>query len=187
MYSAILALRKHGIDPTKDVKILATGGVSETLASMQVGTVHAGILSAPVTLRARTLGFQEIVRIGKLGVPFIHDGIVASKTYITTRRSDTEAFLKGFIDGIRLYKTNPSLAEKIMSKYTRVTDKSMLRETYDTFNRELNVQPFIPREGVSNMLQLIAETEPRAAKANPEDFLDNGSLQNLRAGGYFDR
>jgi hypothetical protein len=39
------------------VKVLATGGVSETLAAMQAGTVNAGILSAPVTLRARTMGY----------------------------------------------------------------------------------------------------------------------------------
>jgi hypothetical protein len=106
---------------------------------------------------------------------------------ITTRQRDIEAFLQGFIDGIRMYKSNSLLAEKIMSKYTRVTDKAMLRETYDTFNRALTAQPFIPREAISNMLQLIAETEPSAAKANPEDFIDNRFLQNLRARGYFDR
>lgn len=185
MYSAILALRKHGMDPQKDVKILATGGVSETLAAMQAGTVHAGILSAPVTLRARSLGFQEIVRIGELGVPFIHDGIVTSKTVSANRPKDIEAFLRGFVDGIRLYKANPALAEKIMGKYTRVTDRAMLRETYDTFNRELAAQPFTPKEAISNMLQLIAETEPKAAKANPEDFLENQFMQNLRTSGYF--
>jgi len=187
MYSAILALRKTRMDPIKDVKILATGGISETLAAMQVGTVHAGILSAPVTLRARNLGFHEIIRIGELGVPFIHDGIVAGRTEVATHPRDIEAFLRGFIDGIRLYKTNTALAAKIMSKYTRVTDRATLRETYDTFNRELTAQPFIPREAISNMLQLIAETEPSAAKASPEDFIDNRFLQDLRARGYFDR
>lgn len=187
MYSAILALRKNGMDPLKDVKILATGGISETLAAMQVGTVQAGILSAPVTLGARNLGFEEIVRIGDLGVPFIHDGIVASRTVITTRQRDIEAFLQGFIDGIRLYKSNSSLAEEIMSKYTRITDKAMLRETYETFNRALTAQPFIPREAISNMLHLITETEPGAAKANPENFMDDRLLHDLRARGYLNR
>ena len=42
MYSAILALRQHGMDPTKDVKVLATGGVSETLAAMQAGPFMRG-------------------------------------------------------------------------------------------------------------------------------------------------
>jgi NitT/TauT family transport system substrate-binding protein len=187
MYSAILALRKYGMDPSKDVKVLATGGVSETLAAMQAGTVQAGVLSAPITLRARTLGYREIIRIGELGVPFIHDGIVASKTYLSTHEADIEGFLRGFIDGIILYKTNRSVAEKVMAKYTRVSDNELLRETYDTFNRELTSRPFTPRQAIANMLQLIAESEPRAAKANPDDFFDNRFLQNLQTRGYFDR
>ena len=110
---------------------------------------------------------------------------MTSKTVSANRPKDIEAFLRGFIDGIRLYKANPALAEKIMGKYTRVTDRAMLRETYDTFNRELAAQPFTPKEAIANMLQLIAETEPKAAKANPEDFLENQFMQNLRTSGYF--
>ena len=187
MYSAVLALRKYGMDPTKDVKVLATGGVSETLAAMQAGTVDAGILSAPVTLRARTMGYQEILRMGELGVPFIHDGIVSSAAYLSGHQKHLEGFLQGFIDGIRLYKTDRSLAEKVMAKYTRVNDTALLRETYDTFNREFALKPFTPRSAIVNMLQLIAETESKAAKANPDDFFDNRLLQNLEKRGYFDQ
>jgi ABC-type nitrate/sulfonate/bicarbonate transport system substrate-binding protein len=187
MYSAILALRKYGLDPTKDVKVLATGGVPETLAGMQAGTVNAGILSAPVTLRARKMGYQEILRMGELGVPFIHDGIVSSTAYVSGHQKSLESFLQGFIDGIRLYKADRSLAEKTMAKYTRVNDTELLRETYDTFKREFALKPFTPKAAIANMLQLIAETEPRAAKANPDDFFDNRLLQNLEKNGYFDQ
>jgi ABC-type nitrate/sulfonate/bicarbonate transport system substrate-binding protein len=175
------------MDPTKDVKVLATGGVSETLAAMQAGTVNAGILSAPLTLRARTMGYQELLRMGELGVPFIHDGIVSSTAYVSGHQKHLEGFLQGFIDGIRLYKTDRSLAEKVMAKYTRVNDPELLRETYDTFNREFALKPFTPRPAIVNMLQLIAETESKAAKANPDDFFDNRLLQNLEKRGYFDQ
>jgi NitT/TauT family transport system substrate-binding protein len=187
MYSAILALRKYGMDPTKDVKVLATGGVSETLAAMQAGTVNAGILSAPVTLRARNMGYREVLRMGELGVPFIHDGIVSSTAYVSGHQKHLEKFLQGFIDGIRLYKADRSLAEKVMAKYTRVNDTELLRETYDTFNREFALRPLTPRSAIVNMLQLIAETEPKAAKANPDDFFENRLLQNLEKQGYFDQ
>ena len=62
-------------------------------------------------------------------------------------------------------------------------DTELLRETYDTFNRELTSRPLTPREAIVNMLQLIAESEsePRAAKANPDDFVENRFMQNLEA------
>ena len=37
------------------------------------------------------------------------------------------------------------------------------------------------------MLALIAETNPKAAKANPDDFFDNRLMQNLEKNGYFDQ
>jgi hypothetical protein len=91
-----------------------------------------------------------------------------------------------------------------MAKYTRVQDPALLGETYDTFNRELSSKPFISREALVNMLALIAETDkrgsgnehsgrsqstdmlPRAAKANPDEFVDKRFLQNLQDQGYFD-
>jgi hypothetical protein len=103
MYSAILALKKHGMDAKKDVKILATGGVSESLAAMQAHTVDAAVLSAPVTLRARTLGFRELLRMGQLGVLFMTASCQVRDTFRATKRM-WKVFSKALLMGSRCIK-----------------------------------------------------------------------------------
>ena len=71
-YSAILALRKFGLEADRDVKLLQTGGIPNSLAAMQKGVVHAAVLTAPTTIQARALGYREVADIASLGIPFIH-------------------------------------------------------------------------------------------------------------------
>ncbi|MBI3079725.1 MAG: ABC transporter substrate-binding protein [Deltaproteobacteria bacterium] len=185
MYSAILVLRKFGLEPGREVRLLQTGGVPETLAAMQAGTVHAGVVSAPTTLRARAMGFRELVDIAAVGIPFVHEGVVTTRAYLAAQPKRAEAFLKGFVEGLRLYKANRDLAEKVISKYTRVRDPELLRETYETFARHFLLKPYVPREAIANMLQVIADQNPRARQARPEEFYDNRMLQGLEAAGFF--
>ena len=58
-YSAILALRKFGLEADRDVKLLQTGGIPNSLAAMQKGVVQAAVLTAPTTIQARALGYAR--------------------------------------------------------------------------------------------------------------------------------
>lgn len=185
MYSAVLVLKRFGLEPGRDVRLLQTGGVPETLAALQTGAIHAGIISAPTTLRARTMGFRELADTAALGIAFIHDGVGTTRAHLAAQPKRVEGFLKGFIEGMRLYKANRTLAEKAMSKYTRVRDPELLRETYETFARHLVLKPYPSREGIVNMLQLIAEQDSRARRAKPEEFYDDSALRRMEGAGFF--
>ena len=78
-YSAILALRKFGLEADRDVKLLQTGGIPNSLAAMQKGVVQAAVLTAPTTIQARALGYREVADIASLGIPFIHSGVTLRK------------------------------------------------------------------------------------------------------------
>ena len=185
MYSAILVLRKFGLEPGRNVHLLQTGGVPETLAALQAGVIQAGVISAPTTLRAQGMGFRELVDMAAVGIPFVHEGIATSRAYLAAQPKRVEAFLKGFIEGMRLYKANEALAQRVISKYTRVRDPELLRETYETFGRHLALKPYTPRAAIVNMLQFLAEQNPRARQAKPEEFYDDQALRRLEAAGFF--
>ncbi|MBI3076046.1 MAG: ABC transporter substrate-binding protein [Deltaproteobacteria bacterium] len=185
MYGALLVLRKFGLEPGRDASVLQTGGHPETLAAMQAGTIHAGVIAAPTTLRARGMGFRELVDIAALGIPYIPAGVVASRAYLGAQPKRAEAFLKGFIEGVRLYKANRGAAEKALSKYTRVRDPEVLRETYETYARYMSAKPYTSREAIANMLRLIGEQDPRARRARPEEFYDDRVLRAIEASGFF--
>jgi ABC-type nitrate/sulfonate/bicarbonate transport system substrate-binding protein len=184
-YSAILALRKFGLEMDRDVKLLQTGGIPNSLAAMQKGVVQAAVLTAPTTIQARALGYREVADIASLGIPFIHSGVTLRKVTLKDQPKQVDAFLKGFHEATRLMKANEALANKITGKYTRVQDSERLKETYQSFAKHLAPDLLVPREAVVNMLQFVVATDPRAAKAKPEEFYDNSALQRLEKTEFF--
>jgi ABC-type nitrate/sulfonate/bicarbonate transport system substrate-binding protein len=184
-YSAILALRKFGLEADRDVKLLQTGGIPNSLAAMQKGVVQAAVLTAPTTIQARALGYREVSDIASLGIPFIHVGVTLRKATLRDQPRQVEAFLKGFHEATRLMKSNEALANKITGKYTRVQDAERLKETYQSFAKHLSLDLQVPREAIVNMMQFVVATDPRAGKAKPEDFYDNSALRRLEKAGFF--
>jgi len=184
-YSAILALRKFGLEADRDVKLLQTGGIPNSLAAMQKGVVHAAVLTAPTTIQARALGYREVADIASLGIPFIHVGVTLRKATLRDQPRQVDAFLKGFYEATRLMKSNEALANKITGKYTRVQDAERLKETYQSFAKHLALDLQVPREAIVNMMHFVVATDPRAAKAKPEEFYDNSALQRLEKAGFF--
>ena len=63
----------------KDVGIVQTNDLPNTLASLKIGAIQAGVVVAPVTLQARKLGFTELVDMTKIGGPFPFNGVVAMR------------------------------------------------------------------------------------------------------------
>ena len=186
-YSAILALKKFGLEADRDAKLLQTGGIPNSLAALQKGLVHAAVLTAPTTIQARALGYREVSDVGSLGIPFIHSGVTVRKSTLRDQARQVEAFLKGFDEATRLMKSNEALANKITGKYTRVHDGERLRETYQSFAKHLASDLLVPRQAIVNMMQFVVAADARAAKAKPEEFYDNSVLLRLEKAGFFKR
>jgi ABC-type nitrate/sulfonate/bicarbonate transport system substrate-binding protein len=184
-YSAILALRKFGLEAERDAKLLQTGGIPNSLAAMQKGVVQAAVLTAPTTIQARALGYGEVADVGSLGISFIHVGVTLRKATLRDQPKQVEAFLKGFHEATRLMKSNEALANKITGRYTRVQDSERLKETYQSFAKHLASDLLVPREAIVDMMHFAVATDPRAAKAKPEEFYDNSALQRLEKTGFF--
>jgi len=65
-----LALRKLGVDPEKDVKIIPTGGTAERFAALSKGLTQFTIVQEPVLTHAEKLGFRNLCNLSGLKIPF---------------------------------------------------------------------------------------------------------------------
>lgn len=66
--------QEAGLVPGQDVKMLYLKTGPEILAALTSGVIDAGVISAPVTLKARQAGFKEIVNVPERNIPMIHAG-----------------------------------------------------------------------------------------------------------------
>lgn len=184
-YATILALKKSGLDPQKDVKIVYTGGMDNTLASLSKGLIQAGVLGGPAVIAARKAGFKEILNFASLGIPFIHEGVSVRKSALQEQHEAIKRFLNGFILGIRETKSNKPLSKRMIEKYLKLKDPEVIEGGYDEIVPYMNSEPFVPRAAVQNLLSLIGERLPQAKTASPERFYDNAILNELNSEGFF--
>src|SRR4030095_11920020 len=59
------AVEKYDLKPDKDVIILQGGGQSERFAALKAGAVDAAIVSPPLNLAGRKMGFNEVLAAWK--------------------------------------------------------------------------------------------------------------------------
>ena len=63
-------LKKSALQPVKDVALIQLGGTLEIIASMEKNLIQGGSISLPLSLKARQLGFRELLTTETLALPF---------------------------------------------------------------------------------------------------------------------
>ena len=183
-FCARLVLKRFGLNPDKDVKIFQTGGNPESLAALQAGVIQATLLSPPLNLKAQSLGFKELIDVGKLAIPYPSTGIGTTRSFIKNNRDAALRYLMGYIEGLNLFFTNKKIAGEVIKKYTHVTDPRTLDVTYEYGLKIVERVPRPTLEGLQTVLDVVSAVDPRAKNYKPADFVDLSLLEDLEKGGF---
>jgi NitT/TauT family transport system substrate-binding protein len=181
-----VALARLGWDPDHDVVYSFLGGQRELVAGMLQGVIAAGDISPPTSLEARNAGLHELLDVATLKLPFVQNAVGTSRPYLRDHPEVVRRFLRAYVEGIKVAKTQPDAAMAAISKYTRSDDPAVLREVYDTY---VNVWERVPRltlEALQGQLDALALQVPEARDARPEQFLDMTLLDELERSGFAD-
>ena len=179
-----LALRKLGLDPEKDLKLIALGDDTARLAGMKGGQVHFTIIAEPWITEAEKLGLKSFLPIAKLGIPFHWNATLTRESVIKTKREAIRRFIKAMTEAIALIKQERESTMQIIGKYLKVEDREALRRTWDEYKEVYPVVPMPTPEGVATALAEEAKKRPEAAKAAPAAFVDQSFVKELEASGF---
>ena len=182
------ALQKLGLN-SKDVKFIVIGGTPERLISMRNKRLQATLLSPPTSIVAEKEGFNVLADVGALGLPFLHNGIAASRRFVRDNPDTARRYVKAQIEAVHLMKTDRKTSVAVLGKYLRQTaNKEILERSYelsstdDKYSRKQ--YPALP--GIQTVLDAIADENPKAKAARPEQFVDTRFIKELDDSGYID-
>jgi NitT/TauT family transport system substrate-binding protein len=181
--ATVIALKQFGLTLGKDVSSVYLGGPVPQLGALEKGIVDATTLSAPTTLRARKVGYKELINIGALQLSYIHTAIGANRAFAKNNPEMIEAFLKAYVEALKITREEPDVALKAIAKYTKITDPEALRVTYETFLPAFQERvPYVLRDSVQGVLNFSPSVEAKAQRA--EDFIDHSYLEKLEASSF---
>jgi ABC-type nitrate/sulfonate/bicarbonate transport system substrate-binding protein len=182
------ALKTKGLVADRDVGIVQTNDLPNTLTLLKTGAIQAGVLVAPVTLQARKMGFPELVDMTKIGGSFPFNGVVTMREYLNSKdgRDVVQRFLKAYVEGISVALKNREFTLKVVGKYTQTTDPELLEETYQlNIAKALLKVPYPSVEGFKAVLDFVAETrDPKAKAIDPKSLLDASFVKQLDDSGF---
>ncbi len=182
--SARFALRKHNLDPQKDVTILQMGAMSSIMGGLQGGSIEAGVVSPPTLFAVEKLGFKELVSITDMDLAFPNPSLIVQGGVMKKKPDLVDRFMRAYVRGIHRAKTNKEFTFKSIAKYTKIEDPAVLQKAYDLYvGKVLERAPYINMAGMKNALDDLARTVPAAKEAKPEQFIDMRFLDNLEKSG----
>ena len=181
-FTARILIQQAGMSSGKDVQVLHLQGMPDIITALSQGRIDAGILSAPTTVKARQAGFKELVDITARNIPMIHVALAATKDFIKENPDRVRRFLQGYVEGLRIARTDAEQAKQAIGKYTRTENRDDLEETYNTFLKAWEPVPYVSAPAVQTLLNFA--THPAAKTAKPEQFIDNSIVAELEKSGF---
>jgi NitT/TauT family transport system substrate-binding protein len=160
--SARVALRALGLDPNKDVTILALGEDMIRYAALQAGTVQAAMMSVPLNIRLKKEGYRELFYVGKiLQQPLT--GLVTTKDNIQRKPEQIHRVMRAFVRGMRAFKNERAGFVAFAQKKFGLS-KDVTEEAYDYLVDSLAqdgfVEPAVLEKAIEDAKQLVGSNKP---------------------------
>jgi NitT/TauT family transport system substrate-binding protein len=186
-YFALQALKHRGLDPTRDVTFIQTGGAPDTLAALVSGAIDAATLTAPMDTRAMAQGFHAVISGHDLRLPYVATGIVTRRSTIQKRPAVVGQFMRVMAEGVKILLTDKELTFRVLAQKMRLDDRSVLEAAYAGEVKALEQKLEMRPEAIEAILEEIAKVDPRARKVKAQDLFDRRFIDEMEKGRFFDQ
>ncbi|MBI2369716.1 MAG: ABC transporter substrate-binding protein [Deltaproteobacteria bacterium] len=187
-FSIRFALLKAGLTPDKDVAVVQIGSEPARFAALQNRSAFATVITPPLTLQARKLGLNLLADLSDLGLEYQHTTMSALDTYLVKQADLVRRFLRAWVEGVHFYKTNKEPSLRSIARVYRTTDMEGIEEQYSKIVlKMLMKKPYPTLKGIQLILDEIAEKDPRARHARPEQFVEDRFVRELDQSGFIDQ
>lgn len=186
---ARFALRKIGLTPGKDVTLVQVGSGPERLSAALTGRVTASVINPPSSFIAEKKGLAIIADVAKMGLVFQHTGAGTTRKYIKEHQDTVRRYVRAHVEAVHKMWTDKEATIKALSHYMGSgLDRETLEKSYENVMTEAMYpkKQYPSLEGLKTVLDDIAERDPRAKSAKPEQFVDMSFIRELDQSGFID-
>src|SRR6266481_492969 len=186
-YFTIQALKRFGMDASKDIQTIQTGGGPETVAALLSGSVDAAGLVAPGDSAVAARGFRYVINGPELRIPYGAAQFVTLRSVIAKRGAVMGRFMRVMAESAKILYTDKNFVYKVLGKYLRITDTKVLDAAYQSEIPALERRLEVSEAALQASLDEIAPQDARAKSIKPQDMIDRRYLVELEKSGVFDK
>jgi len=186
-YFTIQALRRYNMEPNRDYSFLQTGGDPETLAALFSGALEVANLTPPTDAQAIAKGYHYVVYGPDLKIPYSATAFVTKRSVIAKRPLVIGNFMRAMAEASKIVHTDREFYYKVLGKYLRIQDRSVLDSAYNAEIKALEPRLTIKLESLQAILDELGATDARAKTVKPADLVDSRYLDEMNKSGFMDQ
>ena len=144
--TARMMIRHFGVDPDKEMKIVALGSDRARFAALKEGIVDIAVISPPADAEGKKIGMNVLARAYELfNFPFV--GLGANVKKLKERPDEVKRMLKALMRANRYIRENREGAIQTLAEWSKST-KEAAAASYDGTYKVFNVDGSIPEDGL---------------------------------------
>lgn len=178
---ARIILRRAGLDPVKDVQMVAAGLSPNRILALSQNQIQGAPLNPQSAAGARELGVK-VLEIRE--VPVIDSLLMTTRSFIQKDQEAVRRFVKGYVTAIHYYLTHRNESIGIIKKYFGGSSPSAVETMYDSFAAQLRPIPTPNGEAVQAAIDAVSAADQQGKRLKPNDLFDPRFLEELKSSGF---
>jgi NitT/TauT family transport system substrate-binding protein len=174
---ARVMLRRAGLDPAKDVEMVAAGLAPARALALSKNLVQGVPLSQDVASEAQKLGIKVIEM---KSVPVVTDLLITTRSFIKRDEETVRRFMKGYAAAIQHFVTKRDESLNILKKYFPGTQGLSVDAMYDAFSAQLRPLPELNNEAIQALVDVGAAVDQQTKSLKPPDITEPRFFDELK-------
>lgn len=175
---ARVILRRAGLDPGKDVEMVAAGLAPTRAAALSKNLVQGAPFRHDLVAEAQKLGIKVL---DVKSVPMVSDLLLTTRSFIKREEETVRRFMKGYAAAIQYFVSKRGESLAILKKYFPGTQGLNVDAMYDAFSAQLRPLPELNSEAIQALVDVSASADQRANKIKPSDIIEPRFFDELKS------
>ena len=175
------ALKAAGLDPDKDVNIIAVGSHANRTAALLAGTIDAGVDDPPEDLELVKAGLTPLIDLAGQKLPAANTGVIMQRTFLNANRATVQAYVDALTIARVKMKADKAGAVAVLGKYFKLDNQDALNGAYDFFMNEVTV-PYLFPEVIQfkDAVDILGKTNDKIKTVDIAKMLDRSFVQSAQ-------
>ncbi len=174
---ARVMLRRAGLDPSKDVEMVAAGFTPARALALTKNLVQGVPLNQDVAAEAQKLGIKVIEM---KAVPILTDLLITTRSFARREEDTVRRFMRGYAAAIQYFVSKRSESVEILKKYFPGNQEIGVDAMYEAFSAQLRPLPELNDEAIQAFVDVGAAVDQRMKNLKPADIIEPKFFDELK-------
>ena len=175
------ALKAAGLDPDKDVTIVAVGSHANRTAALLAGSIDAGVDDPPEDLELVKAGLTPLVDLAGQKLPAANTGVIMQRSFLNANKDTVQAYVDALTIARVKMKADKAGATAVLGKYFKLDNQGALDAAYDFFMNEVTTPYLFPDvTQFKDAVEILGKSNDKIKTVDIAKMLDRSFMQSAQ-------